>query len=104
MYFLTPKVFGFKGDKEAYWKNFDWPKAVEAGTKASGLDFSGEYGFAPTIMYWRINPYGPLPKNRLWVASSVTATTAGWTGKGSATRAIRSETPNMHGPSNTAQS
>jgi hypothetical protein len=23
--------------------------------KATGLDYSGEYGFAPTEMYWRIN-------------------------------------------------
>ncbi len=54
-YFLAAKVFGVKGDKEAYWNNFDWIKAAQAGSKASGLDFSGEYGFAPTIMYWRIN-------------------------------------------------
>jgi len=55
MYFVTPKVFGFKGDKDAYWKNFDWKKAATAGMKATGLDFSGEFDFAPTVMYWRIN-------------------------------------------------
>jgi hypothetical protein len=55
MYFITPKVFGFKGDKDAYWKNFDWNKAAAAGMASSGLDFSGEYDFAPSIMYWRIN-------------------------------------------------
>ncbi|MCW8859172.1 MAG: tetrathionate reductase family octaheme c-type cytochrome [Deltaproteobacteria bacterium] len=55
MYFITPKVYGGKGDKEAYWKNFNWVKAATAGMKASGLDFSGEFDFAPTIMYWRIN-------------------------------------------------
>lgn len=54
-YFVTPKVFGFKGDKEAFWKTFDWVKAAEAGMKATGLPFSGEYGFAPTETYWPIN-------------------------------------------------
>jgi len=35
--------------------NFDWEKAATAGMQVSGLEFSGEYGFAPTTMYWRIN-------------------------------------------------
>ncbi|MDH3328226.1 MAG: tetrathionate reductase family octaheme c-type cytochrome [Desulfobulbaceae bacterium] len=54
-YLITPKLFGKKGDPDAYWVNFDWKKAAAAGMKASGLPFSGEYGFAPTEMYWRIN-------------------------------------------------
>ncbi|PLX51255.1 MAG: cytochrome C [Desulfobulbaceae bacterium] len=54
-YFITPKVFGFKGDPEAFWVNFDWDKAAEAGMKASGLAYSGEYGFAATETYWPIN-------------------------------------------------
>jgi octaheme c-type cytochrome (tetrathionate reductase family) len=54
-YFITPKVFGKKGDPDAYWINYDWNKAAAAGMKATGLDYSGEYGFAPTMMYWRIN-------------------------------------------------
>lgn len=55
MYFITPKVFGGKGDKEAYWNTFNWDKAAATGRKVNGLAYSGEYGFAPTIMYWRIN-------------------------------------------------
>ena len=51
MYFITPKVFG----KDSYWKTFDWQIAATNGMKANGLEYSGEYGFAPTIMYWRIN-------------------------------------------------
>jgi octaheme c-type cytochrome (tetrathionate reductase family) len=54
-YLITPKVFGGKGDQEAYWKTFDWNKAASAGMKANGLEYSGEYGFAPTKMFWRIN-------------------------------------------------
>lgn len=49
--FITPKVFGPGG----YWKDFDWAKAAKLGMEASGLPYSGEYAFAPTIMYWRIN-------------------------------------------------
>jgi octaheme c-type cytochrome (tetrathionate reductase family) len=55
MYLITPKVWGPKGDPDAYWVNFDWNKAAAAGMQVSGLEFSGEYGFAPTTMYWRIN-------------------------------------------------
>jgi octaheme c-type cytochrome (tetrathionate reductase family) len=55
MYLITPKVWGPKGDPDAYWVNFDWNKAATAGMQVSGLEFSGEYGFAPTTMYWRIN-------------------------------------------------
>ena len=54
-YLITPKVFGYKGDREAFWKNFDWDKAAAAGMKASGLAYSGEYGFANTETYWPIN-------------------------------------------------
>jgi len=60
-YFITPKVFGFKGDKEAYWTNFmkdpenAWNNAAAAGMKASGLPYSGHYGFAPTESFWSIN-------------------------------------------------
>lgn len=54
-YLITPKVFGKKGDPDAYWVNYDWNKAAAAGMKASGLAYSGEYAFVPTEMYWRIN-------------------------------------------------
>lgn len=54
-YLVTPKVFGFKGDPDAFWINFDWKKAAAAGMKESGLDFSGSYDFAPTETYWAIN-------------------------------------------------
>ena len=61
-YFITPKVWGPKGDKEAYWSNFlkkdpeeAWKVAAAAGMKATGLEFSGNIGFAPTETYWSIN-------------------------------------------------
>jgi octaheme c-type cytochrome (tetrathionate reductase family) len=55
-YFITPKLWPSGKDKlDAYWKSFDWDKASAAGMKITGLDYSGEYGFAPTEMYWRLN-------------------------------------------------
>ncbi len=54
-YFITPKVWGEKGDPDAFWQQFDWNKAAAAGMKVSGLEYSGEYGFAETETYWPIN-------------------------------------------------
>ena len=62
MHLITPKVFGYKGDTEAYWTNYlqigaeaAWDKAAAAGMKASGLPYSGHFDFAPTATYWSIN-------------------------------------------------
>ncbi|MDF0534174.1 tetrathionate reductase family octaheme c-type cytochrome [Shewanella yunxiaonensis] len=55
--FLNPKTYG----KGGYWSDFDWDKAARLGMEASeamkavGATYSGEYGFAPTEMWWRIN-------------------------------------------------
>lgn len=38
----------------AFWTNFKWDKAIEAGMKAAGKEYSGEYGFVDTYMYWPI--------------------------------------------------
>jgi len=47
-YLLIPKTVGEGG----YWTDFDWPKALELGSTYSGLEFSGQYGFAETDMFW----------------------------------------------------
>ncbi|MGR3378410.1 tetrathionate reductase family octaheme c-type cytochrome [Salipiger abyssi] len=36
----------------ALWTNLDWGKAIAAGMKAAGKEYSGEYGFIDTYMYW----------------------------------------------------
>ena len=41
--------------KDGFWKTLDWNQAAEIGMKAAGLPYSGEYGFAETAMYWRLN-------------------------------------------------
>ena len=47
----VPKLFG----KTGYWKTFDWNDAMAQGMKSVGLEYSGEYGFAETEAWWRIN-------------------------------------------------
>ena len=48
---LQPKTVGEGG----YWTEFDWDLAAKLGAEAAGLDYSGEYGFAPTEMYWTLS-------------------------------------------------
>jgi octaheme c-type cytochrome (tetrathionate reductase family) len=47
-YLLQPLTAGEGG----YWTTFDWQSAAELGAAATGMEYSGEYGFAPTQMYW----------------------------------------------------
>ncbi|MCH5372721.1 MAG: cytochrome C, partial [Planctomycetes bacterium] len=51
LYLLTPKTFGPGG----YWSEFDWEKACRLGCESTGLEFSGEYGFVATAMYWPLS-------------------------------------------------
>ena len=44
--FVAPHLFG--NDDSAYWKNYDWVKASQAGMDYVGLPFSGEVGFVET--------------------------------------------------------
>ena len=37
-----------KDDKTAYWKFYDWEKAIDTGMRYAGLEFSGEYDFVET--------------------------------------------------------
>jgi hypothetical protein len=36
----------------AYWKNWDWAKALEGGQASVGREFSGEYDFVVTALRW----------------------------------------------------
>lgn len=49
------KVLGVPNLWGGYWKHWDWNQALADGMKAAGLDYSGQYGFAPTDMYWKVN-------------------------------------------------
>ncbi len=50
-YFITNHIYGDDG----FWTTADWQRSAEIGMKESGLPYSGEYGFAPTEMYWRLD-------------------------------------------------
>ncbi len=47
-YFLQPKTVGEGG----FWTEFDWDQALRLGSEIVGMDYSGEYDFAETEMYW----------------------------------------------------
>lgn len=49
-YLLIPKTYGEGG----YWTDFDWDQAATLGVAMTGMEYSGEYGFAKTSMYWPI--------------------------------------------------
>ncbi|MBN2262900.1 MAG: tetrathionate reductase family octaheme c-type cytochrome [Prolixibacteraceae bacterium] len=52
---IQPKLHGTEKGDSAFWIDFDWPKAAEAGMRQVGLPYSGEYGFIETVMYWPVN-------------------------------------------------
>lgn len=48
-YLLPTHLYG------GYWKHFDWNEALKVGSEKAGIDYSGEYVFVKTEMYWKIN-------------------------------------------------
>lgn len=52
---IQPKLHGTQKGDSAYWIDFDWQLASEAGMRQIGLPYSGEYDFIETKMYWPIN-------------------------------------------------
>lgn len=47
---VVPHLFG--ADPDAYWKSYDWSRAVRAGQAYVGRDFLGPVGFVNTEMFW----------------------------------------------------
>ncbi len=60
---IQPKLFSKNKGDSAYWKDFDWGLAAEAGMKRVGLPYSGTYEFVETEMYWPIN-HMVVPKDQ----------------------------------------
>lgn len=50
-YLLVPKTVGTGG----YWTDFNWDEAARLGSEIVGLNYSGQYDFAPTEMYWNLS-------------------------------------------------
>ena len=47
---VIPHLFG--KDDNAYWKTYDWQKAIVAGMTAVNAPYSGQYGFVKSEMLW----------------------------------------------------
>jgi octaheme c-type cytochrome (tetrathionate reductase family) len=47
-YLLQPVTSGAGG----FWTTFDWNSAFQLAAPITGLDYSGQYGFTETYMYW----------------------------------------------------
>ncbi|WP_010663284.1 tetrathionate reductase family octaheme c-type cytochrome [Marinilabilia salmonicolor] len=52
---IQPKLWAAEEGDSAYWKDFDWKLAAEAGMKRVGLPYSGKHEFVNTEMYWPVN-------------------------------------------------
>lgn len=52
---IQPKLAQAGVGDSAFWAEFDWAKAAEAGMNQVGLPFSGRYAFIETEMYWPVN-------------------------------------------------
>ncbi|MEN8234623.1 MAG: tetrathionate reductase family octaheme c-type cytochrome [Actinomycetota bacterium] len=50
-YFIQPHLAG----EDGYWTTFDWPSALAIGAEDTNMEYSGEYGFARSDMYWAVN-------------------------------------------------
>jgi octaheme c-type cytochrome (tetrathionate reductase family) len=49
---VVPHLFG--KDDAAYWKSYDWGKAIKVGMQSVGADYSGQLGFVESEMLWPI--------------------------------------------------
>jgi len=49
---LIPPVTSGQG---GYWRDFDWDQALRLGAEQVGLEYSGDYGFLETRMYWPLS-------------------------------------------------
>lgn len=52
---IQPKLYAAEKGDSAFWKDFNWDMAAEAGMRRIGLPYSGEYDFVETEMYWLVN-------------------------------------------------
>ncbi|MBS2097616.1 tetrathionate reductase family octaheme c-type cytochrome [Carboxylicivirga linearis] len=59
---IQPRLYAESKGDSAFWEDFDWALAAEAGMKDVGLPYSGEYKFVDTEMYWPVN-HMVAPKN-----------------------------------------
>lgn len=56
---VMPHLFGAGG----YWQTYDWSSAIASGMKAANLNYSGQFGWVETDMYWKVN-HMVVPKEK----------------------------------------
>jgi hypothetical protein len=59
-YLIAPQLW------KGYWKHWDWDKAARDGMAYAGLEYSGNYDFVETVMYWGLT-HEVVPKD--WALS-----------------------------------
>lgn len=64
-YLLQPQTAGEGG----FFTSFDWDDALRRGAQATGLPYSGDYGFAETLMYWPLTHMVAPAQNALQCAN-----------------------------------
>lgn len=65
---IQPRLYGTSKGDSAYWEDFNWNTAAEAGMKAVGVPYSGHYDFIKTEMYWPVNHMVSKAENSLQCA------------------------------------
>jgi octaheme c-type cytochrome (tetrathionate reductase family) len=61
---VTPNLFpNNANDAGAYWKSYDWQKAITSGMATVGAPYSGQFGFVSTEFLWAQN-HMVAPKER----------------------------------------
>ena len=48
---LVAQTYGENG----FWSKYDWRQALQLGSAAAGLTFSGNFGFIATRMFWPLS-------------------------------------------------
>jgi cell division septation protein DedD len=67
---LVPNLFPNNADDtDAYWKGWDWNNAYASGMAYVGLEYSGEYDWVETEMYW-IQNHMVAPKEKALACES----------------------------------
>ncbi|WP_075591415.1 tetrathionate reductase family octaheme c-type cytochrome [Labilibacter marinus] len=52
---IQPKLYSPEKGDSAFWVDFNWDLAAEAGMKRMNLPYSGKHEFIETEMYWPVN-------------------------------------------------
>jgi hypothetical protein len=52
---IQPKLYADKKGEGGYWKDFNWNIAAKLGMESVGSEYSGDFCFVNTVMFWPLN-------------------------------------------------